>query len=89
MVCTYTSKQNAGLPHPIPTTTNQPNQQVASDIVDMKHKTLTYYRGNYDTFEAVRGEKAKNQRRLYEANLAKRAHMQDFIDKFRASRCAA
>jgi hypothetical protein len=24
-------------------------------------KTLTYYRGNYDTFEAVKEEKIKNQ----------------------------
>lgn len=53
-------------------------------MVEFKNKTLTYYRGNYDTFEAVRSEKIKNQRRLYEANQAKRAHMQDFIDKFRA-----
>ena len=52
-------------------------------MVEFKNKTLTYYRGNYDTFEAVRSEKSKNQRRLYEANMAKRAHMQDFIDKFR------
>ncbi|EWM27296.1 abc transporter [Nannochloropsis gaditana] len=57
--------------------------EVTTDIVEFKNKTLTYYRGNYDTFEAVRSEKAKNQRRLYEANMAKRAHMQDFIDKFR------
>ncbi len=57
--------------------------EVTTDIMDFKNKTLTYYRGNYDTFENVRTEKAKNQRRLYEANMAKRAHMQDFIDKFR------
>ena len=56
---------------------------MATDVVEFKNKTLTYYRGNYDTFEAVRSEKSKNQRRLYEANMAKRAHMQDFIDKFR------
>lgn len=56
---------------------------MATDVVEFKNKTLTYYRGNYDTFEAVRSEKRKNQRRLYEANMAKRAHMQDFIDKFR------
>ena len=36
-------------------------QQVCTDVVDFANKTLTYYRGNYDTYEAVRGEKIKNQ----------------------------
>eukprot|EP00624_Nannochloropsis_granulata_P006907 evm.model.NODE_539_length_7914_cov_27.290876.3 len=44
--------------------------EVTTDIMDFKNKTLTYYRGNYDTFEAVRMEKIKNQRRLYNANRA-------------------
>lgn len=30
-------------------------------MVYFHDKTLTYYRGNYDTFEAVREEKIKNQ----------------------------
>jgi hypothetical protein len=32
--------------------------------------------GNYNTFETVRGEQLKNQRRAYEADKAKREHMQ-------------
>jgi hypothetical protein len=51
-------------------------------LADPLHR---YYKGNYDTFEAVSGEKLKNQRRLYEAYVAKRQHMQDFIDKFRCN----
>jgi hypothetical protein len=32
--------------------------------------------GNYNTFETVRGEQLKNQKRAYEADKAKREHMQ-------------
>jgi hypothetical protein len=35
--------------------------QVCTDIVYFAEQTLTYYRGSYDTFEAVRDEKIKNQ----------------------------
>lgn len=40
-------------------------------------------RGNYEQFEKTKTEKLKSQRREYEAQLAHRAHVQEFIDRFR------
>lgn len=48
-------------------------------------KGLNYYRGNYDVFEQVRAEKIKQMKREFDAQKAKRAHIQSFIDKFRCS----
>jgi ATPase subunit of ABC transporter with duplicated ATPase domains len=38
--------------------------------------TTVDLQGNYNTFETVRGEQLKNQKRAYEADKAKREHMQ-------------
>ena len=57
--------------------------QVTTDILHLHNKELKYYKGNYATFEKVRKEQLKAQKRLYEASEAKRKHMQEFIDKFR------
>lgn len=59
--------------------------QVSTDIIHFLSKKLHYYKGDYDTFVNVRTELAKNQRRAYEASAAKKAHMQEFIDKFRSN----
>ena len=63
---------------------------VITDTVHFYQKQLNYYRGNYSTFEKLRGEKLKQMKREFEAQKAKRAHIQAFIDKFRynASRAA-
>ncbi|XP_044755621.1 uncharacterized protein LOC123314401 isoform X3 [Coccinella septempunctata] len=47
--------------------------------------------GNYDQFVKTKTEKHKNQQREYEAQMAHRAHVQEFIDKFRynANRAAS
>lgn len=59
--------------------------QVSTDIIHFQSKKLQYYKGDYDTFVNVRAEAAKNQRRAYEASMAKKQHMQEFIDKFRSN----
>ncbi len=41
--------------------------------------------GNFNTFESVRSEQLKNQKRAFEAEKAKRDHMQEFVDKFRCN----
>lgn len=48
-------------------------------------------RGNYEQFEKTKNEKLKAQRREYEAQMAHRAHVQEFIDRFRynANRAAS
>lgn len=56
---------------------------VVTDIVHLEHKRLTYYKGDYDTFEITRAERRKCGERAAEAADAKRKHVQAFIDKFR------
>lgn len=48
------------------------------------------YRGNFDMYVKLRDEKIKNVARVYEAYQSKRAHMMEFIDKFRGKprRCS-
>ncbi|CAM9139813.1 unnamed protein product, partial [Chrysoparadoxa australica] len=68
--------------------------EVCTDIIHMDAQKLNYYKGDFNSFEVVRAELLKNQRRAYEADQAKRAHMQascalslpyEFIDKFRTN----
>eukprot|EP00455_Lapot_gusevi_P015615 TRINITY_DN1790_c0_g2_i3.p1 TRINITY_DN1790_c0_g2~~TRINITY_DN1790_c0_g2_i3.p1 ORF type:complete len:785 (-),score=212.31 TRINITY_DN1790_c0_g2_i3:93-2447(-) len=56
---------------------------VITDVIHLYNQSLTYYRGDFDTFERVRFEQSKNQRKQFEAQQARREHMQKFIDKFR------
>lgn len=56
---------------------------VITDVIHFYRRELTYYRGDYDTFERTRLGLLKEQRKAYEAQQMKRAHMQKFIDKFR------
>lgn len=57
--------------------------QVATDIVHMHSERLDYYKGNFDQFYETRDERRRNQMREYEANQAKRAHLQAFVDRWR------
>ncbi|OWB58159.1 hypothetical protein B5S28_g4157 [[Candida] boidinii] len=58
--------------------------EVATDIIHQHSERLDYYRGsNFDSFYNTREERLKNQKREYENQMAYRAHLQEFIDKFR------
>jgi ATP-binding cassette subfamily F protein 3 len=58
--------------------------EVATDIVHQHSQRLDYYRGaNFDSFYATREERKKVAKREYENQMAQRAHLQAFIDKFR------
>ncbi|CAH7683665.1 P-loop containing nucleoside triphosphate hydrolase protein [Phakopsora pachyrhizi] len=56
---------------------------VATDIVHQHSQRLDYYKGNFTQFYATKSERAKNQRREYEAQLQYRQHLQAFIDRWR------
>jgi ATP-binding cassette subfamily F protein 3 len=56
---------------------------IVTDVVHLEHKRLTYYKGDYDTFEITRAERRKCGERAAEAAETKRKHVQAFIDKFR------
>jgi len=62
---------------------------VTTDIIHVANQTLEYYKGNFDGFEETRAERVRQNRKKYEANAKKRAHMQKFIDKFRCSAARA
>ena len=56
---------------------------VATDVLHYHNRKVDAYKGNYDNYEKAKVEKLKNQEREYEAQLAFRKHVQEFIDKFR------
>lgn len=53
-------------------------------VVHLEQQTLTRYRGNYSAFERQRGERLAQQQQAYEKQQAVRAHMEDFVRRFRA-----
>lgn len=53
-------------------------------ILHVDDKQLTLYTGNYDTFERERAERRAQQQKLHEKQQAQKAHMEDFINRFRA-----
>ncbi|PSR77336.1 P-loop containing nucleoside triphosphate hydrolase protein [Coniella lustricola] len=58
--------------------------EVATDIIHQHSMRLDYYRGaNFASFYATKEERKKTAKREYEKQMAERAHLQAFIDKFR------
>lgn len=58
--------------------------EVATDIIHQHSQRLDYYRGaNFEAFYATKEERKKTAKREYENQMAQRAHLQAFIDKFR------
>lgn len=59
------------------------NRSVGS-ILHLMDQKLTLYQGNYDTFDAVRRAKLAEIAAAAKKQSAERAHMQSFVDRFRA-----
>lgn len=58
--------------------------EVATDIIHQHSERLDYYKGaNFESFYATKEERRKTAKREYEKQMAERAHLQAFIDKFR------
>ncbi|KAF4319019.1 hypothetical protein G195_007707 [Phytophthora kernoviae 00238/432] len=58
---------------------------VTTDIVYLTQQKLTYYKGDYNTFENTMKENLRQQRKAYDAQQMKIHHMQEFIERFRAN----
>lgn len=58
-------------------------------IVHLENQKLVSYTGNYDQFERRRAERLLNQQAMHEKQMAQKAHMQKFVDRFRASAAKA
>jgi ATP-binding cassette, subfamily F, member 3 len=53
-------------------------------VIHVDKQKLTLYTGNYDTFERERAARLGLQQKMHEKQEAQRAHMQSFIDRFKA-----
>lgn len=53
-------------------------------VIHVDKKQLTLYTGNYDTFERERTMALGLQQKMHEKQEAERAHMQAFVDRFKA-----
>ncbi|NKI18493.1 ATP-binding cassette domain-containing protein [Spongiibacter sp. KMU-166] len=53
-------------------------------VVHLEHHQLYRYRGNYSAFERQRSERLAQQQQAFEKQQAERAHMEDFVRRFRA-----
>jgi ATP-binding cassette subfamily F protein 3 len=57
---------------------------VATHILHLESRRLTLYAGDYDNFVRTRAERLANDAALAAKQAAQRAHLQAFIDRFRA-----
>lgn len=57
---------------------------VCHQVVHLHQSALTAYRGNYSAFEVQRAEKLAQQQQAFEKQQAERAHMEDFVRRFKA-----
>ncbi len=58
--------------------------KTATHILHLENQKLISYTGNYDTFEKTRAERLMGQQALHEKQMAQKAHMMKFVDRFRA-----
>lgn len=57
---------------------------VVKQIIHVEHKQLNVYTGNYSAFERQRAEKLAQHQAMYERQQRDIAHLQSFIDRFKA-----
>lgn len=58
--------------------------KAVSSIVHLEHRKLTFYKGNYDTFEETRRMQMELNNKSREKTLDQIAHLQKFVDRFKA-----
>lgn len=58
--------------------------EVVDGIIHLANLKLTRYQGNYDRFERTRRERLEHETKMRERQEAARAHIQSFVDRFRA-----
>jgi ATP-binding cassette subfamily F protein 3 len=59
---------------------------VITDVIYLHQKRLNYYKGDYITFEKVRGEQLRTNAKAYAIQQEKIAHQTEFINRFRANK---
>jgi ATP-binding cassette subfamily F protein 3 len=58
--------------------------RVVDHVAHIENKTVGYYRGNYSDFEGQRSEHLAQQQASYQKQQQEIAHIQRFVDRFRA-----
>jgi len=58
--------------------------KAVNSIIHLEHGKLTFYKGNYDTFETTRRMQMELNNKAREKTLEQIAHMQAFVDRFKA-----
>src|SRR5690554_4568613 len=58
--------------------------KAATSIIHPERGKLTFYRGNYDTFEETRRMQMELNNKSRAKTLAQVAHLQSFVDRFKA-----
>jgi ATP-binding cassette subfamily F protein 3 len=58
--------------------------EITGHIVHLEQQGITLYSGNYSAFEGLRAARLANQQSAYEKQQRERAHMQSFVERFRA-----
>ncbi len=59
--------------------------KTVTQIVHLENQKLTLYTGNYDQFERKRAERMMGQQALHEKQMAQKAHMMKFVERFGAT----
>ncbi|GAA0413858.1 ABC transporter ATP-binding protein [Cocleimonas flava] len=57
---------------------------VVKHVAHIEHAKVTLYTGNYTAFEKIRAERLAQQQSAYEKQQREKAHMQKYVDRFRA-----
>lgn len=57
---------------------------IVDHIIHIENAQVTLYTGNYSTFEQTRAERLAQQQQAFEKQEATRAHLQKYIDRFKA-----
>ncbi|MEG0280821.1 MAG: ABC transporter ATP-binding protein [Morganella sp. (in: enterobacteria)] len=57
---------------------------IIDKVLHIEQDTLFEYTGNYSSFELQRAEKMSQQQAQYESQQLRRAHLQHYVDRFRA-----
>ncbi len=58
--------------------------QVVDSIAHIEHQRITHYSGDYSAFEQQRAERLAQQQAAYQQQQRDIAHLQQFVDRFRA-----
>ena len=57
---------------------------VTNYTLHIEHQRLNEYKGNYSAFEKMRSERLQQQQAAFEKQQKQRAHMESFVERFRA-----